>query len=259
MLSIYMSRLVFKFLCIYSSITYALNATQKVFYLGWPKTGTASLHYYLECHGLRGYHYFCGSFRHNCGDCIARAVISNSTIEKSCGFEFDFFAEMNYIEPKNADRCIFPQMQYLGWLYKAYPTAKYVYIYREPEAWFNSVHYWPGLEKLLLKCMDKFQIPKEEGASNYELLHKWYEDHLIYVKDFFKDKVGKPLVLRLEEKDITFEQQLDAFLRLNVDSKKAGKCWHHTHHNKGAEKGTKIITKYNSSNINDTSIAIKSK
>lgn len=125
-----------------------------------PKSGSTSLARYLSCVGFEAVaHWECRSKGHGrqhvlCGQCIARAVRWNTSLDTECGFHSAY----TQMDAEEGD-CYFPQVQHVDFLDKQYPGSKFILLRRDPNSWIRSVHTWRrGMNLRILRCLHKLRF-----------------------------------------------------------------------------------------------------
>lgn len=139
-----------------------------VFCIGWPKTGTTSIHEALKIIGYRALDW-------------PRAHIPprNGWINYIKKSKFDAFSDVPINNPR-----LYKE------LYKEFPNSKFILTFRDPEtltkSWINFFKYTPwsiDTEKERIKLITN------------------YKNHFNEAIDFFKDKPSKLLIINIIEGD----------------------------------------------------------
>ena len=113
--------------------------------MGMPKFGSTSLEYLFSQSIGRGNvsHWECSGHGY-CGVCMRNIIVAESSetrVLEACG-NFQFFAEMDYVDNKGT--CIFPQIEYgyMDRLYQDSPDAMWLLPFRNTSDWLRSVSNW---------------------------------------------------------------------------------------------------------------------
>ena len=183
------------------------NASDPVFVLGMPKSGTSSIAAYFECgRGAKKVsHWLCDrrkvdnwKDKEHCADCIYRNVNAGEDPLKGCG-NFDVWAQMDR-EGDNDGLCYFPQIEALEALHEYYPTATLILNLRPLDKWVSSVQRWGTMHSRLVDC-DITGFPRGTGQSEEELI-AWYKYHAAKVWHFASTHRSHGLVtVRVEDDD----------------------------------------------------------
>ena len=172
-----------------------LQGRDLVINLGLPKSGTTTLHGFLECGNVRSSHWRCGKMP--CGVCIAQNIRKQKAPFTGCG-SYKAWAQMDILEPANG-RCSLPQTHHAQTLLSHYPNALFVLPLRNPVAWSDSIHRWEKhMDRRLAQCVSKYwnsistedkyvdvvaNITKKSfSAINSAELVKFYEAHVQSVR-----------------------------------------------------------------------------
>ena len=181
------------------------NASDPVFVLGMPKSGTSSIAAYFECGGKKVSHFLCDEREHvnwkvqrRCGDCIYANVNEGVNPLQGCG-NYDVWAQMDRDGDKGG-LCYFPQIENLEELHQYYPDATFILNLRPVAKWVSSVQRWGTLHERLINC-DVTGFPRGTGQSSKELI-TWYKGHVSNVRRFLSDHHSHGLVtVQVEDND----------------------------------------------------------
>ena len=183
------------------------NASDPVFVLGMPKSGTSSIAAYFKCgRGEKKVsHWICDRRKYDswkdkehCADCIYHNVNAGEDPLKGCG-NFDVWAQMDR-EGDHGGLCYFPQIEALEELHQYYPTATLILNLRPLDKWVSSVKRWGTMHSRLVDC-DITGFPRGMGYSE-EDLSAWYKSHAANVWRFASNHRSHGLVtVRVEDDD----------------------------------------------------------
>lgn len=138
---------------------------QKVFVIGFQKTGTTSLELALQC---LGYHVYGGD--KNLMKIKDRAQLKD--------YISDLMRKWDAVQDM-------PWPLFYEDLYELYPDANYILTYRRPDSWIRSVvRYFASIRIPIHKKI--YNVPCAEGYEQTYL--NVYNDHNSKVLDFFRDK-----------------------------------------------------------------------
>lgn len=138
---------------------------EKVFVIGFQKTGTTSLETALEVLGYRVYGGDKSLMRFNNGEDLKKYI---SGVMQNWDAVQDMPWPLFYKE-----------------LFELYPTAKFILTFRNSEKWIESVvKYFAGIRIPLHQKI--YNVPCAEGYEETYL--KVYDEHNRKVKEFFSDK-----------------------------------------------------------------------
>lgn len=144
------------------------NAQYPVLNMGFPKTGSTSLHKFFQCAGLSSSHWKCGkSF---CGLCIKNNVVASKPPLLGCG-KTDVWTQLDVENPPS--ECYFPQIQATEQLHKYYPHSTWLLPRRPYQDWLRSMHHWHSMDQRIHKCLPK--------VSDLQAL---LEDHVAFIRSF---------------------------------------------------------------------------
>jgi len=173
----------------------SLKRNKPIFVVGFPKTGTTSIHSMFSCAGLKSSHYCCcGSpFTHT--DCKGGRTISacirdnrkrGRPILEGCG-EYDVYAQMD----AEVGRSIhLPQHSDLDLLHAYAPHATFLLNLRPAEEWRKSVTSWYGLGGRFL-TLYKIDVKK---VNRTQALIEIYDNHTSSIREFVRRHPSHALV-----------------------------------------------------------------
>lgn len=164
-----------------------LKLPTPVFVVGYPKTGTTSIHAMFSCAGFRSSHYCCceSNITHtDCksgrtfSECIRTNKKAKRPVLEGCG-EYDVYGQMD----AELGRSIhLPQHFDLELLHVFAPQATFLLNLRPASDWVNSVTHWYGLGG---RFLTQFRVDIKKVNRN-EALEQIYQNHTRYVRDFVK-------------------------------------------------------------------------
>lgn len=192
--------------------------------LGFPKTGTSSLHKFFECGGLRSAHYRCNRVD-SCARCIRQSVEAGGEPLELCELggnnKFDVYAQMD-------DGHYFPQIEVLDDIVAAYPEATLFLTFRNMTKWYNSLKKWPP-RKRGPHLNDKLRENNITGfptgvGKNVSEFSDWFCNHVQRVRRVVNDNPSLTLVeVDIEDSNIA-KRMSDMF---EIDES----CWGHANVN----------------------------
>ena len=156
-----------------------------IFVVGFPKTGTTSIHAMFSCAGLKSSHYCCcgSNITHtDCKDgrtfskCIRDNKKAGQPILEGCG-DYDVYAQMD----AELGRTIhLPQYSELDLLHAYAPHATFLLNLRPAREWMNSVTHWYGLGG---RFLTHFNVDINRVNRN-QALEDIYNNHTQFIRDF---------------------------------------------------------------------------
>ena len=172
-----------------------IKLPKPIFVVGFPKTGTTSIHAMFSCAGLKSSHYCCcgSNITHtDCKDgrtfskCIRDNKKAGRPILESCG-DYDVYAQMD----AELGRSIhLPQYSELDLLHAYAPQATFLLNLRPAREWMNSVTHWYGLGGRFLTY---FNVDINRVNRN-QALEEIFLNHTQYIRDFVELHPSHPLV-----------------------------------------------------------------
>ena len=142
-----------------------MGMKQKVFVIGFQKTGTTSLE-----HALQKMHY-----RVYGGD---KDLMKFDNTENLKNYISETLKSWDAVQDM-------PWPLFYRELYELYPNAKYILTFRDTEKWIVSVvKYFASIRIPLHRKI--YNVPCAEGYEN--VYRKVYDEHNMMVREFFKDK-----------------------------------------------------------------------
>jgi hypothetical protein len=166
----------------------------KIFVIGFPKSGTTSIHASLTTHNISVIHWGDDPINPKVivGLKIREAKNQNKKLLSYLD-EYQAFTQMETCIDKN--RCYWPQLVDVPLLKEQYPNSKFIFNDRIIEKWIGSLQKWnivcgPFREKgeSLIERMIRLDIPGLPAGKgkNEEELKQWYIAHKNNMIDFFK-------------------------------------------------------------------------
>jgi hypothetical protein len=164
----------------------------KIFVIGFPKSGTSSIQTSLTNAGVLSIHWGKGGI--SVGKCIEESKEKNEPLLSKLDL-YQAFTQMETCIDEH--RCYWPQLVDVPLLNQQYPNSKFIFNDRNIDNWLKSLHNWninvgPIREKgeSLIERIIKLDIPglpKNKGKTDDEL-KSWYLQHKNNMIDFFKNK-----------------------------------------------------------------------
>lgn len=162
--------------------------SEHILNMGFPKTGSSSLHKFLQCGGIYSSHYNCGSKQKKCGICIRNNIKSSLPAFQGCG-SYTAWSQMDitFIDKNNPDICYFPQVDAMDELHQAYPNATWILPHRPIQDWLRSLQKWNNFDKRIQHC-------EFETRERVDDLEAFWHEHVAAVRSFVKDHPSHRLV-----------------------------------------------------------------
>lgn len=193
------------------------------FNLGFPKTGTSSLHNFFDCGGLDSVHFRCNRID-SCARCMKESVEAGGRPLDLCetgSRKIDVFAQMD-------NGLYFPQIELLDELVAGYPNATLFLTFRSIEKWYNSLNKWPP-RRNGPHMNDKMKKENITGfpsgvGKNVDEFADWFCNHVERVRGI----VARSPTLTLVEVDIedsTIAKRMSDMFDIDES------CWGHTNAN----------------------------
>lgn len=188
----------------------AKNSTQKIFVVGFNKTGTNSIHRLIEDHGIPGIHWDRGK--------LAVTMLSNAVHGRPLVDGYNprirLFSDLYY---RNETFCLeanalFRQMN------MSYPDSLFLYNTRPMGSWIKSrlKHKSPTTGKALIDTYRNFLGTEDISV----IINYWRKTRLRHeedLRDYFK---GSPRYAEIDITDECFIDKLSGFLGFRLDSEK---------------------------------------
>eukprot|EP00581_Thalassiosira_minuscula_P020191 CAMPEP_0183720338 /NCGR_PEP_ID=MMETSP0737-20130205/12976_1 /TAXON_ID=385413 /ORGANISM="Thalassiosira miniscula, Strain CCMP1093" /LENGTH=306 /DNA_ID=CAMNT_0025950185 /DNA_START=271 /DNA_END=1191 /DNA_ORIENTATION=+ len=194
--------------------------------LGFPKTGTTSLHSFFACAGYRSMHYRCGPSV-ACAECIRSSVEEGKGNKPlaNCG-KAEAYSQLD-----NGSHGNFPQVQYLEQIVESYPNATFLLTFRNVSNWYHSLTHWPPINTegqlhmsdglMIANILPEF--PSGVG-NNEEEFSAWFCTHVERVREVIS-RLNRTLVeIDIDNPNVA-EYVTDVF---DIHTS----CWGHTNINK---------------------------
>lgn len=140
--------------------------------MGFPKTGSTSIHKFFQCGGLSSSHWKCGE--ELCGGCIRENVRKSLPPFQGCG-SFQVWAQMDTENPP--DMCYFPQVDAMNALYEAHPDATWLLPQRPIDDWLLSLQKWDEMDERIRQC----DFDTRGRVDDFEMFAK---EHFAAVRSF---------------------------------------------------------------------------
>lgn len=191
--------------------------------LGFPKTGTSSLHKFFECGGLQSAHYRCNRID-SCARCIRQSVEAGGDPLELCALgrkDIDVYAQMD-------DGHYFPQIEVLDDIVAAYPEATLFLTFRNMTKWYNSLKKWPPRkrgphlnDKLRENNITGFPTGVGENVSEFS---DWFCNHVQRVRRVVNDNPSLTLV-EVDIEDANIAKRMSDMFEIGES------CWGHANVN----------------------------
>eukprot|EP00573_Skeletonema_grethae_P011844 CAMPEP_0201702176 /NCGR_PEP_ID=MMETSP0578-20130828/35407_1 /ASSEMBLY_ACC=CAM_ASM_000663 /TAXON_ID=267565 /ORGANISM="Skeletonema grethea, Strain CCMP 1804" /LENGTH=337 /DNA_ID=CAMNT_0048189657 /DNA_START=213 /DNA_END=1222 /DNA_ORIENTATION=+ len=199
------------------------------FNVGFPKTGTSSLHNFFKCGGLDSVHFRCSRID-SCARCMRESVEAGGRPLDLCDLDsrkIDVYAQMD-------DGMYFPQIELLDELVAGYPNATLFLTFRSMEKWYNSLNKWPPRRNGphmndRLKKQNITGFPSGVG-ENVDEFAEWFCNHVERVRGIVARSPSLTLVEVDIEDSTTAKRMSDMF---DIDES----CWGHTNANPMSNPG----------------------
>jgi len=171
----------------------------KIFCIGFPKTGTTSLEKALE---ELGYNVCRGNYKNNHTNYLIGLFYNKDfdEIDKIISY-YDVFADLPW-----------GGTEFYKYLFKKYPKAKFIHSFRQPESWYKS------LEKMITKldpnlktAMNSFHKGGRYGAVYY--LEKEYEITQLYQNE---EKIKSHYIKINNEIEHFFKNNSKTYLKIKI-------------------------------------------
>jgi protein O-GlcNAc transferase len=173
----------------------------KIFVIGFPKSGTTSMYTSLTLAGIPSIHWSTDDFL---PIKTPNEIIVGISIQKSKYQSKPLLSELNNYQAFtqmevciDEKRCYWPQLVDVPLLYQQYPNSKFIFNDRNIDNWLRSLCRWnisagPIRQKgeSLIERIIRLDIPglpKNKGKTDEELKY-WYVQHKNNMMDFFKNK-----------------------------------------------------------------------
>jgi hypothetical protein len=172
-----------------------IKLPKPVFVVGFPKTGTTSIHNMFTCAGLKSSHYCCcgSSITHtDCKDgrsfseCIRHNKKGGLPVLQGCG-DYDVYAQ---VDAELGRSIHLPQHFDLDLIHSYAPHATFLLNLRPARDWMNSVTHWYGLGGRFLTA---FNVDVKRVNRN-QALEEIFLNHTEFIRDFVRLHPSHPLV-----------------------------------------------------------------
>jgi hypothetical protein len=164
----------------------------KIFVIGFPKSGTTSIQESLTAAGISSVHWGVNDIF--VGTSIQKAKNQNKPLLSEINV-YQAFTQMETCIDK--DRCYWPQLIDIPLLDQQYPNSKFIFNDRNIDNWVRSLREWnintgPIRQKgqSLIERIIRLNIPglpRGKGKTDEELKY-WYLEHKNNMMDFFQYK-----------------------------------------------------------------------
>ena len=219
------------------------DTNHRVFVLGFPKSGTDSLHFLFKKIGCNSLHWDCKS--KDIKKCVNMSMFEAENItlydewrEKTAGYlmslayqknksllyfinnRYTIFTQMDLCyKGVDPNLCIWPQLTWFKLLYYQYPDSLFILNYRNIENHIKSINNWYDMRQRFIEY-DIPGLPKGIGVNDTDIKN-WILLHYHNVEEFFgKYSPQSLLTYDIEQDNVT---KLEQFLHCN------GLIMPHTH------------------------------
>lgn len=155
----------------------------KLFLVGFPKSGTSTIHEALQCSGLRSAHWKCaeGFVGEIIYDNFYRGRPPFASLEA-----YDAITQADVCLPEEGIN-LWPNLDFsiLAWIRQAHPDCLFLLNWRDPASVASSISRWGDLQNRLAAC-DIPGLPRGYGIRTTHLI-RWIEGHYEAVRVLFKD------------------------------------------------------------------------
>jgi Sulfotransferase domain len=165
----------------------------KIFIIGFNKTGTRTLHHYFKNNNIPSIHWDQGIL----------AIKMDQNFKSKQKLLKGYNNYIVYSDMEHSKKQIYAHVKYYKQLDKQYPGSKFILNIRNVDNWINSRNNHKTYTADICKILN---------LTKAELNQKWkqdYHDHISDVIDYFSNKQHKLLVFDIEKDSI---KQLNDFL-----------------------------------------------
>jgi hypothetical protein len=173
----------------------------KIFIIGFPKSGTTSIHASLASAGISAVHWATDNmlpirspYKIIVGTSIKKAKDQNKSLLSELN-AYQAFTQMETC--MDEDNCYWPQLIDVPTLHQQYPDSRFIFNDRKIDSWIKSLRNWNittgpirqkghSLIERIIK-LDVPGLPSGKGGTDQELKN-WYIQHKNNMLDFFKNK-----------------------------------------------------------------------
>jgi len=176
--------------------------------VGFPKSGTTSLHYAFDKSGLISYHQNYLK-KEKIGDILYKNYFETSNIFSSFQTAVAI-TQADYIKGQVA---VYPQLDY-NLLLNTFrqSSVKFILNYRDPKKIINSFNRWHNNARKRLIDANVPGLPAGFGNKDSEI-EKWIEDHFKFCREQFSNS-KKFLEIDIESNNV--KQKLESFLDIEI-------------------------------------------
>lgn len=174
----------------------------KAFVIGFPKSGTTTMHQALVESGLRSAHWKCD--KGYCGQLIYRSFVAGRPPLEELEDDFDVVAQADVCLPKEGLN-YWPNLDFsvLAAIRDQHPECRMILNYRDSDATARSIEKWYDLQARIV-ASDIPGSPAGAGGTVQELAH-WIDAHHRAIRRFF---AGDPQFVEIDITAPTAQAQL---------------------------------------------------
>lgn len=180
-----------------------------VLVVGFPKSGTTSIHNAFVKSGITSYHQHIDG-KNQIGDYLYRNYLNTGNI---------FSSFSNYIAVTQADYiqesiAVYPQLDY-NLLLNTFKQddVKFILNYRNPKKIIDSFNRWHNNARKRLTDANAPGLPSGFGSKDVEM-ERWITDHYTFLRDTFSHNEEKFLEIDIESHNV--QNELSKFLSVDI-------------------------------------------
>ena len=186
----------------------------KIFVIGFPKSGTSSLHHAFNESGIISYHQFFkpkGKKKKYVADIMYKNFNTHNDIFASFNKNKIAITQADYTE---IDKWSWPQLDY-KLLEKTFnqPDVKFILNYRNPKKILDSVNRWHNNYRERIINADLPGLPIGQGTLDSDMT-EWFENHFKKCRKLFSYNPQKFLEIDIESD--TVKKDLSQFLNTEI-------------------------------------------
>ena len=166
--------------------------------VGFPKSGTSSLHSYFKCAGYKSRHSEAGTCMHKVFDDI-EGNKTKSPLDYQCVGNNMIATQL---DSSRKGQCYWPQITLLDEIHHSVPNATFVLLFRDVRDWIRSINQWGTLRKRLNMCHLR-SLVKQDLLTDNEL-KMWWCRHITHIREFVDQYPSHELIeLEIYNKNVT--------------------------------------------------------
>ena len=199
----------------------------KIFVVGFPKSGTLSLHTALLSGGINSTHWTIDAHgkRKFVGTLMLQALLEGRKLLDYIPSEVQAFTQMDVLigckQSKMCEHNAWPQLILVPVLDLQYPNSKFIYNWRPAAHTIQSMQGWGDMVQRIGSNPVPF-LPQGKGLE-FEELRKWIDRQEETMVAYFEDRPCDFLHLDIEMEGAAVQKKLQVFLQ-NPDIQ-----WQHKH------------------------------